>query len=314
MRKAFSETLSEVAERDPRLVFLTGDLGFQVFDSFAERFGPRYLNVGVAEAQLVCCAAGLASEGWRPVAYSIASFATGRAFEQIRVSVAYPGHPVLVVGAGGGYTYATSGVTHHAAEDLALMSALPGMTVVAPGDPNEVRALLPQLLALPGPAYVRIGRYGEPAYEAPEPAVLGRARRVRAGERFALISCGDVATEAVAALDQLASEGIRPALVQMHTVKPLDTDALADLARRFSLLLVVEEAHPNGSLAAAIGVWLATAGTPAMLRRLGPPDALALGSLERGELRRRLGYDAAAIAAACRSAWSELAPRSARRS
>ena len=314
MRKAFSDTLIEVAARDPRLIFLTGDLGFQIFDAFAERFGPRYVNVGVAEAQLMCAAAGLASEGWRPVVYSIASFATGRAFEQIRVSVAYPGHPVLIVGAGGGYTYSNSGVTHHAAEDLALMATLPGMTVVAPGDPNEVRALLPQLLDLPGPSYVRIGRYGEPTYEALEPAVVGAARRVRDGDRFAVITCGDVAAEAVTAFDQLANEGIRPLLLQMHTVKPLDEVALEEASRRFPLLFVVEEAHPSGSLAAAVGTWLAGAGSRVELRRLGPPDALALGSLERGELRRRLGYDGAGLATACRAAWRELAPRRTRRS
>src|SRR5207253_5232671 len=121
MRKALAESLVQLAAQEPRLMFLTGDLGFQMFDEFKERYPGRYVNVGVAEAQLVCCAAGLALEGWRPVIYSIASFATGRAFEQLRVSVAYPGLPVVVIGAGGGYTYASSGVTHHAVEDLALM-------------------------------------------------------------------------------------------------------------------------------------------------------------------------------------------------
>ncbi len=105
MRRAFSDTLVALAEENPRVMFLTGDLGFQVFDDFKLKFGPRYLNVGIAEAQMICASAGLAMEGWRPVAYSIASFATARAFEQIRISVCYPGLPVVVVGAGGGYTY-----------------------------------------------------------------------------------------------------------------------------------------------------------------------------------------------------------------
>src|SRR5574341_684609 len=130
MRRALAEGLIHAADADPRIIFLTGDLGFQVFDAFRDRFGPRYVNVGVAEAQMVCAAAGLALGGWHPVAYSIASFATGRAFEQMRVSVNYQRLPVLLVGAGGGYFYAPAGVTHHAVEDLGLMSLLPGMTVV----------------------------------------------------------------------------------------------------------------------------------------------------------------------------------------
>ena len=159
MRKAFAEALFQAAEKDPRVIFLTGDLGFGTFDAYQAKFGPRYVNVGVAEAQLVNAAAGLALEGWRPIIYSIASFATGRPFEQIRISVGYAGLPVVIIGAGGGYTYASSGVTHHAGEDLGLMSLIPGMTVVAPGDPNEVTQLLPQLLKLDGPSYLRVGKY-----------------------------------------------------------------------------------------------------------------------------------------------------------
>src|SRR5690242_45832 len=104
MRRAFALTLNQIAADDPRAVFLTGDLGFQVFDEFQARFGDRYVNVGVAEAQMICAAAGLAFEGWRPTCYSIASFLTGRAFEQIRISISYPQLPVVLVGAGGGYT------------------------------------------------------------------------------------------------------------------------------------------------------------------------------------------------------------------
>ena len=150
MRRAFADTLNHVAAQNPRVMLLTGDLGFEVFDEFQARFGPRYVNVGIAEAQMITAAAGLAREGWFPVAYSIAAFATARPFEQIRFSVSYPNLPVVLVGAGGGYIYAPSGVSHHAADDLALMTALPGMTVVAPGDPNEVAQLLPQLFTQSG--------------------------------------------------------------------------------------------------------------------------------------------------------------------
>jgi transketolase len=303
MRKAFADGLVEAARRDPRLIFLTGDLGYGTFDGFVAEFGPRYVNVGVAEAQMIAAAAGLALEGWRPIAYSIASFATARAFEQTRFCVGYHGLPVVVVGAGRGLTYATSGVSHHALDDAALMGAIPGMTVVMPGDANEVRALLPQVLALDGPAYFTIGKYGEPEFEAAGPAVLGRGRLVRPGQRVAILTTGEIVTEAVAAADALAAESCAPALWQFHTVKPLDEDALAQACYTASQLLVVEEHVPRGGLWDAVCAWAARTGTAVRVARLGVPDAFLLGNVERARLRQRLGLDAAGIAATVRQLW-----------
>jgi transketolase len=303
MRRAFSDTLMKIASENPRLIFLTGDLGFQVFDNFRERFGPRYVNVGVAEAEMIDAAAGLAFEGWRPIAYSIASFATGRAYEQIRVSVCYPHLPVIVVGAGGGYTYSNSGVTHHAADDLGLMSLLPGMTVVAPGDPNEVSQLFPQLFNIPGPSYIRIGKFGEKPYTVDEPAILGRARLLADGEQIAIVSVGDMAVQVLEALETLRTESITPLCYQMHTVKPLDTNMLELLTNKVKTIILAEEHFPNGGLYAGISAWLANRGEHPKLLRLGPSDALALGNLEREELRRRMNYDRDAIIKTCREAW-----------
>ena len=304
MRRAFAETLMKVATENPRVVFLTGDMGFQVFDEFEASFGPRYVNVGVAEAQLVCCAAGMAMEGWKPIIYSIGSFMTGRPFEQIRVTISYPKLPVIVVGAGGGYTYAASGVTHHAADDLALMSGLPNMTVVAPGDPSELAQLLPQLFELPGPSYIRIGRFGEPSYEAESPAVLGRSRLLRQGERVAIISTGDMALVALEAANMLDDEGIHPIIWQMHTVKPLDTTTLAALDKEIETMIIVEEHLPIGGLFSRVNDWYAGQRQAPKLVRLGAPDAFVLGSPTRQELHRRIGLDAESIAEACRVAWN----------
>ena len=303
MRRAFADALIQVAAENPRVMFLTGDLGFQVFDTFIQRYGPRYLNVGVAEAQLVCAAAGLALEGWRPVVYSIASFMTGRAYEQIRISVNYPNLPVVVVGAGGGYTYAASGVTHHAADDLGLMSLLPNMTVVAPGDPNEITQLFPQLFQLPGPAYIRVGRFGEKSYTADAPAVLGQARLLREGERLAMVSTGDIAPVVIQAVTMLNAEGVYPSVYQMHTVKPLDTAALDRLAEQVETLIIVEEHLPPGGLWTAVSDWRVRRERGPALLRLGPPHALVLGNPERDELRQHLQYDAQSIADACRTVW-----------
>lgn len=301
MRKAFTETLSRLAAENSRVALLTGDLGFRVFDDFRAHFGPRYVNVGVAEAALVTAASGMAMEGWRPFAYSIASFITGRAFEQIRLTVDYPNLPVVLVGGGGGYTYASSGVTHHAAEDIALMSVLPNMTVVVPGDPNEIRELMPQLVMLPGPSYLRVGRYGESTYQVDDPIVLGRARLLRDGEGIGIISAGDMVLTVLEGLRLLKDDRIFPVAYQMHTIKPLDVMILDALAARVHTIIVVEECFPSGGLAGAISAWLVQRGGSPRLIRLGPPDALALGNLDRDGLRQRLGYDAHALADLCRS-------------
>lgn len=303
MRRAFTEALSEAAERDERVIFLTGDLGYGVFDDFIARFGPRYINVGVAEAQLVNTAAGLAREGFRPIVYSIASFMTGRPFEQIRFSVGYPRLPVVIVGAGGGFCYGKSGVSHHAADDFALMGLIPGMTVVAPGDPGEIRALLPQMLQLPGPSYVRIGKFGEPTYDAKAPVLLGRARILRDGGRLAVLTLGEMAAPALDALAELARDGITPVLCHFHTLMPLDTEALEVLAAKADTWIVVEEAAPRGALFSAVRDWLHAAGSHIRLQRLGPGSDLVLGNPDREELRRAVGFDTPAIIRACRAEW-----------
>lgn len=304
MRRAFSDTLVRLAEEDDRVIFLTADLGFQVFDEFCEKFPERYINVGVAEAHLVDCAAGLALEGWRPVVYSIASFMTGRAFEQIRLSICYHNLPIVVVGAGGGYIYATSGVTHHAKEDLGLMSLLPNMTIVAPGAPDEVNQLLPQLVKGDGPSYIRIGRFGEPQYDAIEPATVSKARMLKEGERVAILTTGAEAVQAVAAADILAAEGISPIVCQMHTIRPLDTQTLDRLASQVETIIVVEEHGTTGGLGTAVNEWRAGWHGAIRLVRLGPDDGCVLGNPEQDEIRRRFNYDTASIVDVCRRLWN----------
>lgn len=303
MRRAFSDTLLKIAKEDEFIVFLTGDLGFGVFDEFIAAFPRRYINVGVAEAQLVDCAAGLALEGWRPIVYSIASFMTGRAYEQIRVAIGYHQLPVVVVGAGGGYTYADAGVTHHAKEDLALMALVANMTVVAPGDPNEVAALMPQLLRAAGPSYIRIGRFGEPRFDLPEPIEIGRARHLRRGERVAILTTGGSVIHALQAVERLAEEGMRPSLCHFHTVRPIDAAALRALIDRADSFVLVEDHGAQGGLAAAVAAWCLENGRAPHVVRLGPDDGLVLGNPKQDQLRKERGFDSDGIMNACRRLW-----------
>lgn len=304
MRRAFSNALLRLLENDERVIFLTGDLGFGVFDEIIARFPKRYINVGVAEAQLVNCAAGLALDGWRPLVYSIASFMTGRAFEQIRVSIGYHQLPVIVIGAGGGYTYATSGVTHHAREDFALMSLVPGMAVIAPGDPREVEILLPKLVERDGPSYMRVGRFGEPTLDADALIEVGRGRVVRDGSKVAILTTAGSVIQAIEAWEMLAQQGMAPIICHFHTLVPFDAECFDAVANRVETIIVVEDHAPQGGLGATVCQRLASTGRACNLVRLGPGDDLVLGNPSQEQLRRELHYDAEGIVTACRKAYS----------
>lgn len=299
MRRAFSDTLFQLAQEDERVIFLTGDLGFGVFDQFIEAFPDRYINVGVAEAQLVTCAAGLAMEGWRPFVYSIASFMTGRAFEPIRVAIGYHKLPVVVVGAGGGYTYASSGVTHHAKEDVALMSLIPGMSVLVPGDPGEVTSLMPQLLASNEPSYIRIGRFGEPSFESDTAIKLGRGRLLCRGERIALITTGGTVIDAISAAKVLRTKGISPTICHFHTVRPFDEEIFVEAVRDIDVVVAIEDHGVQGGLGMNVQLRLAAMGRPIRYVRLGPSDEMVLGNPSRESLMRKYRYDAESIATVC---------------
>jgi len=295
MRKAFSDTLVQVAKEDPSVIFLTGDLGFQVFDEFIARFPSRYVNVGVAEAQLVNTAVGLALEGWRPIVYSIAPFATARPFEQIRFGIAYHNLPVMIVGAGGGFTYAKAGVTHHAADDLALMGALPGMSIVVPGGPDELRELMPQMLKLPGPSYLRVGKFGEPEIGNGSAITLGKARKLIEGEKVAVITSGDIVSGIYPKMRELVLSELKPALYHFHTVKPVDRDCFAEIAERYDVAIIVEESIPQGGLYHEICVWKAETDARLRIIRRGAPEEFILGNPGREELRARIGIDAESL-------------------
>lgn len=182
MRNAFIDELIRLAEEDPNVALVVGDLGFSVIELFAERFPDRFVNAGVAEQNMMGLAAGMASEGWHVFVYSIANFPTFRCAEQIRNDVAYHQLPVTIVSVGGGLAYGALGYSHHAVQDYALMRILPHMLIAAPGDPMELRACMRYLHAHPQPSYLRLGKTGEPTYhDAPPVVVPGKWVQVAPG-------------------------------------------------------------------------------------------------------------------------------------
>ena len=223
MRTAFVEELTSLARQDPAVMLLTGDLGYTVFEPFQAEFPTRYINCGVAEANMMGTAAGLAREGFKPFVYSFIPFAIFRSLEQIRIDICYHELPVTIVALGAGYSYGDMGATHHAVEDIAVTRALPGMCVVCPGDPWEVRCAIRALASHGGPAYIRLAKRGEPAVHVAETRRefrLGRALVVQEGREVALLATSNMLPTAVDAARRLESaHGIRPTVVSMHTIK-----------------------------------------------------------------------------------------------
>jgi transketolase len=301
MRDAFFAALSEVAESDERVWALTADLGIGLFDGFQRVAPGRYINVGIAEQAMIGVAAGLAYAGRRPIAYSIAPFVTSRPHEQVRVDLAMAQANVVLVGVGGGLSYGYLGPTHHATEDLAVMRALPGMTVLAPGDPAEAKAATRAALGHDGPVYLRLGKNGEPALLGERPFVIGAAVPVAAGDDVTLVSTGAILAEVLGARALLAADGVAAGVLHYPTVKPFDGHALCAAAARTGLLVSVEEHTVVGGLGSAAAEALSEQGLGARLVRLGLQDEFAHTVGSREFLLGHHGLDAAGIAARVRS-------------
>lgn len=287
----------EAAAADPSIVLLSGDLGFGVLDEFRNRFPAQFVNVGVAEQNMASLAAGLGMTGHKVFTYSIANFPTLRCLEQLRNDVCYHAAPVVTVAVGGGMAYGALGPSHFATEDLAILRALPEMTVLSPGDPHEVRALLPQLLERGGPAYLRLGRAGEPKVHASDvPVVLGQPTEVLEGADVCLLATGGmlpVAMEVGHGL--LERHGVAASLFSVHTLKPLNEDALVEAVGQHPAVVTLEEHTVNGGLGGAVAEVLLEAGLTPRFLRVGLPPAFpsAIGSQEY--LRSVLYLDAPSV-------------------
>ena len=273
MRTAFIRTLIELAEQDERVNLIIGDVGFGVVEAFANKFPKRFVNPGVAEQNMTAIATGMALCGKVVFTYSIANFPTLRCFEQIRNDVCYHKANVIVVSVGGGLAYGSLGITHHATEDIAVMRALPGLTVIAPGDPLEAELATRALVAHPGPAYLRLGRAGEPKVHWNSiDFQVGRAIQLTDGDDLTLIATGTMLHTAAAVGKRLSESGINARVLSMHTIKPLDTQAILAAARETRAIVTLEEHSIIGGLGSAVSEFLAESPVDKVpFKRLGLP-------------------------------------------
>jgi transketolase len=269
------ETLAELADTDPRIVVLTGDLKYsnRTVD-FEKRHPERFYNLGIAEQNMVSVAAGMATFGLRPYAATFASFLGLLCAEQIRTDLAYPGLPVRLLAHHAGISLGFYGTSHHATEDLGLMRAMAGMTVICPCDAASTAAALRATVDHEGPIYFRVGRGREPDVYAAGAAgfEVGRLAELRAGSDLAIVANGVTVAPALEAAELLAAEGIDCTVLDAHTVRPFDAEGLREAALRCGHLLVVEEHNVYGGLGSACADALVDGGVEGVrLGRLGMP-------------------------------------------
>jgi len=298
VRNAFAKHITALAQKDERIVLLSGDIGNRLFDDFKVKCPGRFFNCGVAEANLIGMAAGMALSGLRPVCYTITPFITYRCMEQIRIDVCYHHTPVIIVGTGAGLSYASLGGTHHSCEEMGMLRLLPGLSVIAPADEAEVRGSLTAALQSPHPAFIRIGKKGEPKVHKTDPEfAIGKSILIREGTDVCLLSTGTMLPEAVAAAEKLGQAGVSTQVISFHTIKPLDTERLTQAFSRFKLVATIEEHSVLGGLGGAVAEWLSDAPQPAArLVRFGTRDEFLHETCEQEQAREFFGLTPAAIA------------------
>jgi transketolase len=265
----------DLAKQDERIVFIGSDLGTGTLDAFKAEIPGRFFMEGISEAHIVGMAAGMALEGKIVYVNTIATFMTRRCYEQIVLDLCLHNARVRLIGSGGGMVYAPLGPTHEAIEDIAILRAVPRMTIVAPADADEMQRLMRLSVDYPGPMYIRLGKGGDPIVSNERvPFVIGKALPMRDGQDALIVTTGITLKMALDAAELLAADGLQAAIVHVPTVKPLDTATLLDYCKQVPVIVTVEEHSVIGGLGSALAELIAEAGLSGVkrFRRIGLPD------------------------------------------
>lgn len=289
MRREFVESLVNIAERDERVVLLTGDLGFAALEPFSERFPDRFFNAGVAEQNMVGMATGLAEAGLTPYVYSISTFASMRAYEFIRNGPVLHDLPVRIVGIGEGTDYSHNGITHYALEDVALMRAQPGLTLVNPASSGQVAPLMRVVQAVDGPVYIRLSKASCEVPGLPHAFELGRAHVIGCGEDVAIVALGAMAANAVSCADLLAECGVQASVIVVSSVNPAPVDDLVEVLAQTKLAISVEAHYVTGGVGSLTAEVIAEHGLGCRLVRAGATAAPVRTTGSAGYMHDQLG-------------------------
>lgn len=297
MRTAFVSRLTEIAKRNSSIMLLTADLGFGIFDDFVTSLPEQFLNVGIAEQNMMSIATGLSMEGKIVFAYSIGNFPSLRCLEQIRNDICYHDANVKIVGMGAGFSYGALGMSHHATEDISIMRALPRIRVVAPADEWESAEATEVIANTPGPFYLRLDKTtAELTNQSNETFRLSKARIARDGDDITLIGTGGILSLLLEASKHLNEIGIQCRVVSMHTLKPIDREMILDCASNTGGIVSIEEQVLNGGLGGAIAEVCMDAGiAPKVFKRMGIDDVYSSIVGSQDFLRSKYGIDVKAI-------------------
>lgn len=273
MRTAYLDTLYDLAGRDKRVYALISDNGAIVYDKYRRDLASQYLNLGISEANMLGLAAGMASCGKIPFAYTIGAFLAYRAFEFIRNDICLQRQNVKIVGTGAGEVYSALGPTHHSTEDLGGLRALPNLTIICPASPMEVKKATKAAYEYEGPVYLRLGTNREPEiYNADYPFKLGKGVTVREGNDITLIGTGSILKDILGAAAKLQEEGICARVINIHTIKPLDCEIIIKAMEETGRIVTVEDHNVIGGLGSAVAEVVAESGKGITFQRLGLHD------------------------------------------
>lgn len=301
MRKTSLEMVYELAKKDKRVFFIGSDLGVGTLKKFQQEMPERFFMEGISEANIIGMAAGLAMEGKIPYVNTIATFLSRRCFEQVVIDLCLHNVKVRLLANGGGMVYAPLGPTHEAIDDLAIMRVIPNMTIVAPADAEEMRRLMVQSVDYPGPMYIRIAKGFDPVVTSESiPFEIGKAFVYREGPDALILTTGITLRLGLEAVDRLAENGIRAALVHVPTLKPLDTATILNYASQVSVIVTVEEHSVIGGLGGAVAEILAEANFPSAkkFKRIGIPDVFPDEYGSQASLMQKFNITTEAIVAA----------------
>lgn len=303
MRDAFFDELKELFKRNEKVVFITGDLGYKLFDPLKDIDPDRVINFGIREPAMIGFAAGMAKSGMLPFVYSIVPFITLRCLEQIKIDACYNRNKVIVVGVGGGAAYGPNGPTHHGMDDIGVLSCIPGMTIWTPADPLEVRACVRAAETVKGSAYLRLGRNGEPIVRKAEAGLPDIAEPVelRTGEAATIISCGVILDEALKAAEILAKKGIAASLIHVPCVSPFPEEFISKSLASGGPVVTVEEHVPSGGLGLRVAKVIAETGSGNKFKMLSLPMAFNDICMDRPGILKSAGIDSHSIADAVES-------------
>ncbi|MFH1878740.1 MAG: transketolase C-terminal domain-containing protein, partial [Candidatus Omnitrophota bacterium] len=275
MRTTFFLTVEKYYKKDKNVFVLTADLGFKLFDSIKNISPNRFYNMGIAEANMIGTSAGIALTGGKVYCYSIIPFLVMRAYEQIRVDIDYHDLDVKMVGMGSGFSYGLEGITHFGLEDIALMRSLQNVAVVVPADMREAACFADISYNHKGPMFIRMGSTNAPFVYTKKPAIkMGKAVFLKEGKHAVIFAVGDMVHNSLRAADILAGKGIKTTVVNMHTIKPLDAEAVKSMAQKHDFIFTVEEHNISGGLGSAVAEVISEAGICRVFKRIGIPSKL----------------------------------------